>query len=242
MLRYCAGLIALLAVVIAAQAASGGVITGSNHDLSAVSAGFKHAGDFYNDYDEVCIYCHTPHGALPAVPLWNRDMYQGDYTLYSSQTLDAVLEQPSLTGVSRMCLSCHDGTIAIDALVNEPNKSFTLSNVHMGMARAGQVGGTAEKCGTCHTDDSVTRSFMTTDISNHHPVSFPYTDGLAGIDGKLETPSDTPSGLGGTIALDMLVNDYVECSTCHNVHDPDIIPFMIKSNEGSALCVTCHNL
>jgi predicted CXXCH cytochrome family protein len=242
MLRYCAGLIALLTIVIAAQAASGGVITGSHHDLSAVSAGRKHAGTDYNDYDEVCIYCHTPHGALPAVPLWNRDIYQGSYTLYNSQTLDATLEQPSLTGVSRMCLSCHDGTIAIDALVNEPNKSFAVAPNHMGMATAGQVGGTPDKCSDCHVGDAVARSFATTNISNHHPVSFPYTDGLAGVDGNLETPSDTPSGLGSTITLDMLVNEYVECSTCHNVHDPDIFPFMIKSNEGSALCVTCHNM
>jgi hypothetical protein len=78
---------------------------------------------------EVCVYCHTPHGAgygtllnAGMAPLWNRKINTPTtYTTYSSPHF----ENTSLTtlggaikGVSLACLSCHDGSIAFDALIN----------------------------------------------------------------------------------------------------------------------------
>lgn len=247
MMRVGIFIAALLVVVFVGGTAHGGSVVGSDHDLSAVAGSRSHAGTDYNDYGEVCVYCHTPHGADPSVPLWNRLLYTGSYTLYDSTvsaTFDATPEQPSLTSVTRMCLSCHDGTIAIDALVNEPNRPFTVAPNHMSMATAGQsVGGTVVgRCSDCHSavGDTVARSFVTTDLSDDHPVSFLYNDALLILDDGLEDPTSAPSGLGSTIQNDMLINDRVECASCHNVHDPDIFPFLIKDNTNSALCVTCH--
>jgi len=71
----------------------------------------------------VCIFCHTPHHAtrlsdqLYTGPLWNRDEITDPfyYTPYVSSTLAATqgksVTQPQ--GPSRICLSCHDGTIAL---------------------------------------------------------------------------------------------------------------------------------
>jgi predicted CXXCH cytochrome family protein len=237
--------IAFLFSVLMASAVHAGSIVGSDHDLTAIGQSRQHAGDFFNDYQEVCVYCHTPHGADPAVPLWNRQIYQGSYTLYSSQTLNASMDQPPIMGVTRMCLSCHDGTIAVDALVNAPNRNWTVAPDHMKMeASDSPHGGT---CGFCHMwfyenppNVDVKPSLMTTDLSDDHPVSFVYNDALANADGALELPSSAPSGLGSTIRNDMLIDSRVECPTCHDVHDPDIFPFLIKANENSALCVTCH--
>lgn len=71
---------------------------------------------------EVCVFCHTPHGANPnvpgAAPLWNRQVNTTGYTTYSAPNMDTTPGQP--VGVSLACLSCHDGTIAVDALVNMP--------------------------------------------------------------------------------------------------------------------------
>ncbi len=251
MLRWSFGLSILLAVALAAGSVYGGSIVGSDHDLSAISAGRQHAGTDYNDYNEVCVYCHTPHGADPAVPLWNRQLNPDNYILYDSSvssTFDATPEQPSLTGVTRMCLSCHDGTIAVDSLVNEPNRSFAVAPNHMGMATSGQsVGPTVSgRCSDCHpaVDDgviiNVAPSFVTTDLRDDHPVSFRYDSALLILDSGLEDPTDTPSGLGGFIVDDMLVDNRVECVSCHDVHDPDEAPFLIKPNTNSALCVTCH--
>jgi len=83
---------------------------------------------------EVCVFCHTPHGGQPSssvnsVPLWNRAVPDGaGYTMYDSPNFDG---KPSQTGqpigVSLACLSCHDGTIGIDSLINAPGSGGFLS-------------------------------------------------------------------------------------------------------------------
>ncbi len=83
---------------------------------------------------EVCVFCHTPHGGRPsdsstAVPLWNRSLPDSTaaYTMYDSPNFDG---KPSQTGqplgVSLACLSCHDGTIGIDSLINAPGSGGFL--------------------------------------------------------------------------------------------------------------------
>ncbi|MGH7274001.1 MAG: hypothetical protein ACREIQ_06085 [Nitrospiria bacterium] len=75
---------------------------------------------------EICVFCHTPHGANPdapgAAPLWNRALPTGSsFTPYTSPNFDAEGDTPGTPkGVSLACLSCHDGTIAFDALINAP--------------------------------------------------------------------------------------------------------------------------
>ncbi|MCC7204740.1 MAG: hypothetical protein IT441_06645, partial [Phycisphaeraceae bacterium] len=63
-----------------------------------------------------CIFCHTPHAASPRAPLWNREDPGTYYQTYESTTLKAEVGQP--TGSSRLCLSCHDGTIALTQTYN----------------------------------------------------------------------------------------------------------------------------
>jgi hypothetical protein len=66
---------------------------------------------------QICAFCHTPHAATPEprTPLWNRKLSSASYTTYNSSSLDAVdLRQPG--GKSKLCLSCHDGTLAIGAV------------------------------------------------------------------------------------------------------------------------------
>ena len=84
---------------------------------------------------EVCVFCHTPHGGrtdvggstnVPATglaPLWNRTLPpQNGFTMYDSPNFDkqlnGAIDGPK--GISLACLSCHDGTIAFDALINAP--------------------------------------------------------------------------------------------------------------------------
>jgi hypothetical protein len=76
---------------------------------------------------EICIFCHTPHGGNLAVsgqaPLWNRLLPDvTSYDVYGSPNFDAQdptgLHRPK--GVSLACLSCHDGSIAFDSLINGP--------------------------------------------------------------------------------------------------------------------------
>jgi len=80
------------------------------------------------------------------------------------------------------------------------------------------------------------------DLNSEHPISFTYNDALATADGGLNIPSTTTSGLGGTIADDMLFNNKVECASCHDVHNALGTGgnLLVKSNAGSGLCLTCH--
>jgi len=180
-------------------------ISGSDHDFS---------GETWNTEGEICNVCHTPHNASATVkPLWNHEMSAASYTLYSSSTLDATVADPGATTSSSLCLSCHDGTVAVDNY-------------------GGKTGGT----------DLVTgNALLGTDLSNDHPVNFTYNAALATTDGGLFDPTTTNSGLGGTIDADLLKANKVQCASCHNPHDDTINNFLVKSNATSALCLTCHD-
>jgi predicted CXXCH cytochrome family protein len=131
--------------------------------------------------------------------------------VYTSDSLDANdVTQPD--GQSKLCLSCHDGTVAVD-----------------------NFGGT-----TTGTTFVTGNALLDTNLGNDHPISFTYNSALATLDGGLEDPSTATSGLGSTIDADMLFGGSLECASCHDVHDNTIAPFLRVSNSGSALCLTCH--
>src|SRR5262249_42267033 len=82
-------------------------VLASKHDLSASGPGTVRA----TAESEVCLFCHTPHRGTGEQPLWNHSMSKATYTPYSSSTARATIGQP--TGASKLCLSCHDGTVAL---------------------------------------------------------------------------------------------------------------------------------
>lgn len=185
-----------------------GAITGSAHDFSTAG---------WNTTNEICAPCHTPHNAnttLADAPLWNHDVTTQTFVLYASPTFEgsSTIGQPS--GPSKLCLSCHDGTIALDNFGGfSGGNTFIASPFNVG-----------------------------TDLSNDHPVSFTYDTSLATNDGGLFDPATHSSGLGGTIANDLLYQGKMECSSCHDVHDEaGVTSLLVKSNAGSALCLTCHD-
>jgi len=179
-------------------------ITGSEHDFSG--AGFSGG--------EICVVCHAPHNNVANVtgaPLWNHEVTQATFTVYTSDTLDATdVTQPD--GQSKLCLSCHDGTVAIDSFGGATGTNFVTG-----------------------------AALLDTNLSNDHPISFTYNSALAALDGGLRDPSVATSGLGSTIAADMLFGGSLECASCHDVHDDTIAPFLRVSNAASALCLTCHD-
>jgi predicted CXXCH cytochrome family protein len=106
--------------------------------------------------DRICIFCHTPHNTTPLTPLWNRELPPQTYTVYTSPTLRAgPLPQP--TGPTKLCLSCHDGMIAMGAVIN-PAGGIAMSG--SGRFPPGSL------------------SEFGLDLSGHHPVSFPYSASL----------------------------------------------------------------
>ncbi|MBI2566366.1 MAG: hypothetical protein HYV63_04960 [Candidatus Schekmanbacteria bacterium] len=216
-----------------------GTITGSKHDMtSALAKGGGLMGLVMNNYGEICVYCHTPHNAnseLAGAPLWNRQAPTGPYTMYASDTVDTELPgRPS--AYSLICLSCHDGTIAVDAIINQPGEGApwhgnTETPLHFKMKME------VNACGECHNGGAVhdqSFAYIGTDLRATHPISMVYP--TAAQDPKFNAPPDLGSGWGDI----KLFNGKVECPSCHNPHDPDNRPFLRKSNANSALCKTCH--
>lgn len=125
------------------QAGAIGSIADTRHNLTV---SFNSNAVFMNlarnDYGAVCVYCHTPHGANKQIqaPLWNRTVNPGNYTIYDKPTTLGLEGRMSLPGPSSLtCLSCHDGTIAIDSVLNMPGSGRnpsdnSLSNNEVGTA------------------------------------------------------------------------------------------------------------
>jgi predicted CXXCH cytochrome family protein len=183
-------------------------IVDSKHNLSASGPGaVKAAAE-----PEICIFCHTPHNSTPEAPLWNRNSSGATYQTYKSTTAKALVGQP--TGASKLCLSCHDGTIAL------------------GMTRS-RSAPIAFQGGSANMPSG--RSRLGTDLADDHPISFTYDSALASANGQLKNPST----LLGAVRLDQ--NSQLQCTSCHDPHDNRNGQFLTQANTGSSLCLACHN-
>ncbi|MDH5331684.1 MAG: cytochrome c3 family protein [Aquincola sp.] len=191
--------------------ASAGTITGSPHDFS--TQGWSGG--------QICVPCHTPHRANTTVadaPLWNHALTAATFTLYGSPTLNATIGQPS--GGSKLCFSCHDGTVAINSFGGTTGTTFI---------------GTGDKVGP--------------DLRSEHPIGFTYDAALVTADGSLKaTTTAVTIGAGGqtrtgTIASNLLFGGKMECASCHDVHNTFTNggKLLKVANAGSALCITCHS-
>lgn len=133
----------------------------SPHNLSASGPGLLKS----LNTRQVCVFCHAPHSVSPNSPLWNRADTGQTYTQYSSSTLSADPGQPS--GSSRLCLACHDGTVALERMNTLP---AGVSDVALSKRVEG-------------------RSNLGTDLADDHPISFAYDSTLASRNPDLAHPS-----------------------------------------------------
>jgi predicted CXXCH cytochrome family protein len=178
------------------------------HNLSASGPGRIRA----QTESQICIFCHAPHNTAGVRPLWNRDLPISSYQIYRSTTLDAKPGQP--TGPSKLCLSCHDGTIA-------------LGNV---LSRSEQI----RMTGGDHIPAGLTN--LGTDLSDDHPISFHYTAGVAASDLQLVSPNALPS----EIRLDS--TGQLQCTSCHDAHHNRYGQFLVRPREFGDLCISCHSM
>ena len=176
------------------------------HNLSAGGPGRVRA----QTENQVCIFCHAPHNTAGVRPLWNRELPVSNYRIYQSSTLDAKPGQP--TGPSKLCLSCHDGTIA-------------LGNVLSRSDRIRMIGGDFIPAGLTN---------LGTDLSDDHPICFAYSSGLAAADRQLADPASLPDQirLGSTGQL--------HCTSCHDAHHNLYGQFLVMKMEFGELCTACH--
>ena len=218
-------------------------ILGSKHDFTGLN---KRAGVVamptvaFSDYGSPCVYCHIPPDkdaaaaqAKGSVPGWNRnEPATGSFNLYDSRTLDNKVKTPS--PISLLCLSCHDGTMAVDMTVFRPNgwRNSEDAALHLRINGANDL----MSCGKCHNGfvaHNIAIKHIGTDLTNDHPISMTYA-GLTHKDNDFNPP-DGPYGFDNGVKL---YDNKVECASCHNVHDPGV--GMLLRTRADRLCETCH--
>lgn len=271
-LLVAAGVATLIGGVLAPVDEAAAQIANSKHDLSSTSTG----GRAFSGTGEICVFCHTPHGAaLGGAPLWNKTLSTGPYQVYDtglSSTMDGQLAtdgiaaSPSVGSVSIGCLSCHDGTLAINSVINAPGSGLTTAAYTAGTWTPANPAGTMG-AGIANLGQ---------DLRNDHPIGNQYCGGgyttaaagsTAGAGDCVDRDFKAPlsSLIGGTRvfwaetggnttrsktdlplfnrAFAAGVGPSVECATCHDPHigtGGGAVTFLRISNAGSALCLSCH--
>ncbi len=241
MKRY--GVLALLFLFMSLAAAymAGAVssVVGSKHDLSRPALyGGTGPGPIQSSNagtTQVCVFCHTPHGSTKDAPLWNRSINTWDtYEPYYSDVMGAFspvypapedLKTGAVHVKTRICLSCHDGTIALGNMANLPYPS----------------GSDVPMQGGVNKIPKPAQGYIGLELQDDHPVAIKHD--------STKDPELASSIGGGKIWLyDASVTKtssgagtgYVECTTCHNAHDNTNKNFLVDSNLGSNICTTCH--
>ena len=165
-----------------------------------------------------CVFCHAPHSGMGgATPLWNQTLSSQSYTPYTSTTSKQQgASQPLLGRSSSLCLSCHDGTVAV-----------------------GQTAayGTVAMAGKWNAQD-----VLGTDLRSSHPFNLvlPIKDApdlVAALVAQGTTADPT-----GKVKL---INGNVECTSCHNPHaqstDPVAQNFLVRDSSNGQMCLACHD-
>ena len=182
------------------------VITGSDHDFS---------GETWS-LDDICGPCHTPHNSVSGgAPLWNHsNTLTTSWQMYDNTNGTQISTVPAanaLGAVSKACLSCHDGTTAVDSFGGATGADMIGA---FGSSLTIGAGG---------------------DLRSDHPLSITYDSPLATADGGLHDPTNS------TIAKLLINSkiECSSCHDPHNALN--VRPMLRVDNTDSALCLTCHD-
>ncbi|MBI4890652.1 MAG: hypothetical protein HY821_08495 [Acidobacteria bacterium] len=183
-------------------------VNATSHNLSANGTGPVKSTDTRS-----CVFCHISHNGYSVTGyLWTQKTSTAPYTAYSSPTMQAAPADPG-AGPSKLCLSCHDGTIAVGATV-------ALGNVPMsGSMSAAAITGQ--------------------DFGRHHPVRIrPVNDGQLNV-GLFQTP---PVSGDPAVRLRQGLIECVTCHEPHAENrDSARQRFLVRSNQSGAICLACHD-
>jgi len=212
-------------MILAAAAVAFGGVADTLHNLSVTGPGtIKSPTE-----TQICVFCHSPHNASPDAPLWNHSLSAvSNYQMYWSSTMVAypsASAAPQPDGSSKLCLSCHDGTIALGAVGGRATPIVVTGGPTMPSTAPGYLG---------------------TDLSGGHPISFIYDDALAvahnaagGMPLLLPSTRNDP-----VVKLD--AQKKIQCTTCHDPHDDSnyqagVVPHFYVKPTWSEVCQSCHD-
>jgi predicted CXXCH cytochrome family protein len=193
-LALAALLVAALVTLPSPPATADGV-SSTLHNLSASGPGEVRAAD----ETQVCKFCHVPHNPVAQSPLWGHALSTGvSYRTPRMRGASGELTSaPQPDGSSRLCLSCHDGTVALGDVAGEPGGIPMLGSQRLGPGRKGHLG---------------------TDLSGSHPVSFVVT-GSAAAQGDRDMDLRPLSSVKSDPDVRLDGHGKMQCTTCHDPHE-----------------------
>lgn len=262
-----AGIAAGATMVLADTGSNGGGITGSKHDMNVFISSY---GGTPDTELRICAFCHTPHHAADTqklsstsitdpetgettpveyttyLPLWSRNVPAGGYNEYVTATFNPAAEgkfYDPMAGPSRLCMSCHDGNVAVDSYYGKGGTATRLGDDNLNYFSGSSHFAVADVNGS--------------GLTNDHPVGFVYSEMVANT--TYELKDATANFIGNeTRSIDSVLT-YVDgangrvmsCASCHDVHNGPAVGnkapksgrgyFLLASQEGSALCLSCHD-
>ena len=202
-----------------------GDVASTLHNLSVSGPGPVKA----ESETEICKFCHVPHNPVAAVPLWSHALSQvASYDVpVLSRMRPRAQTAPQPDGASRLCLSCHDGTVALGDL-GRPGGDIAMTGAQrLERGRRGHIG---------------------TDLSGSHPVSFVLRDdGPEGDDARPDMGLRPLESIlsEGVVRLD--AQRKMQCTTCHDPHadryyEPGRVPHFWVRPGVNEVCLACHEL
>ena len=222
-------------------------VTGSSHDFTdglKGKSGNTGAGtavsEAWNGRNEICRVCHVPHDHSQAAQrytnglLWNHGVSSATYTMYDNAWSDTLTGAQSAQpdGPSKLCLGCHDGTVAIDTFDKYAGGTIWFDGTATGYSTGYKVPG-----------------FMdggNLDLRGTHPLAIAFPAGEIGT--EFNDPS-VAAWIGGETVASTMSSGKMHCSTCHDVHSQNIAAgshllraaqTVAQGGVASGLCLTCH--
>jgi len=224
--------ISQVAVAVAGQAPGTGSV-GSVHDMNTFAVVIN------DSMGRVCAFCHTPHHAdSSAGMLWVKplDQQASGLTPYTWSTFDnkkIPQNLDPLTGPSRLCMTCHDGSIAIDAHGTTMPSDYVIStNLNI-----------THPIGFSYDDAMAARG--SGELVDKHQ-QFASSLAVSNVPGQYNTVTRA-SGI--SIVQVLYAGSIVTCASCHDVHNKDNVGpdpghnynFLLwAKEENSLICLSCH--
>ncbi len=218
-------------------AAAQGVLD-TPHNMERFSPG---AADASPDWQQVCIYCHTPSNADAAVSSlkWRKAPAEGTQDSGTSRSFETGNSESAIGLGSFLCLGCHDGVQASDR-TSGTNASTAHSVSGPGPEHpVGIPYGNPDPSTTTPAEISSTRDFASASFAkiNSEPSWWIDTGRIDGTRNKSDILLYARAGL----LEDGTKTPYVECASCHDPHTNENGNFLRLSNDHSAVCQSCHN-
>ncbi|NOZ77988.1 MAG: hypothetical protein GXP48_02165 [Acidobacteria bacterium] len=219
-----AGLVVCLWTVLPSPAVAQQRVADTLHNLSVSGPGAIHSVS----ETQVCKFCHIPHNAVVPHPLWGHTLSSADYRVPDViSPSGGKLPAPQPDGSSRLCLSCHDGTVALGDLGGKRPIPM-LGSQRLTPGRRGFIG---------------------TDLSGSHPISFVVRDatGARGAATERDMGLRPLSSITADPDVRLDAMGKMQCTTCHDPHSDQYykkgqVPHFWVKPTVQEVCITCHAL